>query len=301
MGTATTTETVIPPTDLAEATHWTSEHARASGALVPLDTCVQTLNADGIPFLVRVSNDVQRKHPTTAPGDSPNDPFAPPYEHELFVGHISRTHAALLNKFNVLDDHLLLVTRYWADQADMLTRADYEAMLLGLAGIDGLAFYNGGAAAGASQPHKHLQVVPLPLVQGSSGLPFDDVLGRAHWHNGIGQVPELPFEHRVIPFDPAWLADPEAGASQAQAAVEALWRDLDIDPLVDHQPTPYNLLATRRWVWLVRRTTAGWPGLPVNALGYAGALIAQDETSYERLRDQGPLRLLADCGVRRGG
>ena len=39
-----------------------------------------------------------------------------------------------------------------------------EEMNAILAEFDGLGFYNGGETAGASQPHKHLQIVPLPLL-----------------------------------------------------------------------------------------------------------------------------------------
>jgi ATP adenylyltransferase len=297
MGTATNTETVLDPAELAEATTRTSKHARGSGALVPLDTCVRTMVSGGISFVVRVSDDVQRKQPPTNPGATPGDPFSPPYEDDLFVGHVSRTHVALLNKFNVLDDHLLIVTRDWAEQAEMLTRADYEALLLGLAGMDGLAFYNGGAEAGASQPHKHLQVAPLPLADTVSGLPFDGALSRCQWRGEIGRSAEFPFAHRVTRIQPDWLRDPEGEAATLQAAVEALWRDLGFDPRVDRQPAPYNLLATRQWLWLVPRVTAGWRGLPVNALGYAGALIAQDEAAFERLAAMGPMALLADCAL----
>lgn len=297
MGTATNTATLLDPAELADTTARTSERARASGALVPLDTCVRTISSAGTTFVVRVSNDVQRKQPVTDPDTTPGDPFSPPYETDLFVGYVSDTHAALLNKFNVLDDHLLLVTRHWAEQAEMLTTADYEALLLGLAGMDGLAFYNGGAEAGASQPHKHLQIVPLPLAEAGPGLPFQDALSSCRWRGTIGESPDLPFAHRVMPFDPAWLADPEAQAASLQAAVEGLWRDLGFDPHAERQPVPYNLLATRQWLWLVPRTTAGWRGLPVNALGYAGALIAQDEDAFERLRHEGPLRLLTDCAL----
>ncbi len=297
MGTATTTTELVEPPDLAHATRRTSERARGSGALIPLDTAVRQLPASGIPFLVRVSNEVQRKQPPSDPNRATGDPFTPPYEPDLFVGRLSATHVALLNKFNVLRDHLLLITRDWEEQSAMLTRADYEALLLGLAGLDGLAFYNGGAEAGASQPHKHLQLVPLPLADGAAGLPLDDVFARASWHGRIGQAPELPFAHRVMAFDRSWLDAPQTHAAVLEEAVEALWYDLGFDPRGERQPAPYNLLATRRWLWLVPRTIAGWRGLPVNALGYAGAMIAQDEAAYRYLQETGPLTLLADCAV----
>jgi len=88
------------------------------------------------------------------------------------VGDISATHVGLLNKFCVLEDHLLMVTRDYAEQTELLDESDFHALLCGLAAVDGLAFYNGGTDAGASQPHKHLQLVPLPLAPGWTGMPL---------------------------------------------------------------------------------------------------------------------------------
>jgi len=55
---------------------------------------------------------------------------------------------------------------------------------------------------------------------------------------------------------------------------------------------PYNLLATRRWLWLVPRGRPEWRGIAVNALGFAGALLVPDEDALARLREVGPLAWL---------
>ncbi len=296
MSDAIQAERHLEPNELLDAARRASERARASGALVPLNTDVRELDDGGVPFVVRVSPNVAHKQAAAeAEADADADPFAPPYDHDLFVGHISATHAVLLNKFNVLDDHLLLVTREGAEQTERLTTSDYDALLRALAGVDGLAFYNGGAEAGASQPHKHLQIVPLPLAREVPGLPFADLLEATVFEQGVGHMPGLGFDHAVLRIDPAWLHDPSGHAPVLAEAVERIWRALGYDPTGPHQPAPYNLLATRRWLWLVPRRRAGLSGLPVNALGYAGGLLARDEAAFERLREIGPMALLADC------
>ncbi len=296
MGTAMNPERHLEPGDLLGAAREASRRARASGALVPLDTRVRHLEEAGVPFHVRVSPNVRQKE-VAARAEERRDPFAPPYDHDLFVGHLSATHAVLLNKYNVLDDHLLLVTRYWAEQASLLTPADCEALLRGLAGIDGLAFYNGGAEAGASQAHKHLQLVPLPLAPEGPSLPFGELLDTSVFTGGVGQMPLLPFHHAVLRMETAWIDDPARYAHTLTHAVASLWRALGYDPGGPDQPAPYNLLATRRWLWLVPRTHAGWDGLPVNALGYAGGLIARDQQAFDRLYESGLMRLLTDCAI----
>lgn len=283
----------ISPVKLVERVRGASERARASGALVPLDTEVRLVPDGGVTFLVRVSANVARKQAAAADGSAPlGDPFAPPYETDLYVGDISATHAALLNKFNVLDDHVLLVTREWAEQTEMLDASDFEALLRGLAGMDGLAFYNGGTEAGASQPHKHLQLVPLPLAPAGPALPFADLLEHAQMDDDTGEVPDLPFRHAVAPMRAEWFEDPARHAPDALALAGRLWRTLGHDPQVRQQPVPYNLLATRRWMWLVPRHQDQYEGLPVNALAFAGGLLAPNEEAFGRLCDLGPMSLL---------
>jgi ATP adenylyltransferase len=293
--------TDLQPEGLRAAVQAASGRARASGALVPLDTRVRLVPDAGITFLVRVSANVARKQAAGASGgrdedQPPADPFAPPYEPDLYVGELSATHVALLNKFNVLDEHLLIVTREWAPQTQMLDTADCEALLLGLAGIDGLAFYNGGTEAGASQPHKHLQIVPLPLAREGPSLPIAPLLERASFRHEVGTIADLPFRHAVARLQPAWIAAPGDHARDLAALIASLWRALGCDPRGEEQPLPYNLLATRQWLWLVPRGVEAPRGVGINALGYAGALLAPDEQTFGTLCNAGPMQLLGEAG-----
>ena len=54
------------------------------------------------------------------------NPFLP-YEEALWVAHLSDTHTLLLNKFNVVPYHSLLVTRDFQQQTDQLNSADLGA------------------------------------------------------------------------------------------------------------------------------------------------------------------------------
>ena len=60
-------------------------------------------------------------------GAKPANPFLP-YEEALWVEHLSDTHTLLLNKFNVVEHHLLVVTRKFESQLDRLNREDFEAV-----------------------------------------------------------------------------------------------------------------------------------------------------------------------------
>src|SRR5918996_906976 len=125
-------------------------HAIQCGALQSIATESEIIERDGIGFLVRIVSNLARKEQakrdqdrqTTVSGGEFN-PFLP-YDEDLFVADISDTHLALLNKFNVVDYHLLIVTRAFEDQDSLLTLDDFEALGICLAEFEGLVFYNAG-------------------------------------------------------------------------------------------------------------------------------------------------------------
>ena len=73
---------------------------------------------------------------------------------------------------------------------------DFLAAQTCLQAQDGLVFYNGGPAAGASVEHKHLQMIPLPLSDKST-FPFDELLSSATASDQPCST-ALPFPHRFI-------------------------------------------------------------------------------------------------------
>jgi ATP adenylyltransferase len=132
---------------------------------------VQSVIEDGgVPFLVRQAANLARKEEASklaakSAADAASawrDPFSP-CEEALRVGDIGERHFLLLNKFNVLAHHLLIVTKDFEPQESLVGEDDFAALFACLDRFDGLGFYNGGTVAGSSQPHKHLQIVPLPL------------------------------------------------------------------------------------------------------------------------------------------
>ncbi len=64
-----------------------------------------------------------------------------------------------------------------------------------------LAYFNCGEEAGASQPHKHTQIVPLPLAEGSAckGTPFEGVLRDSQAHASAQEM--QPFPVRSLPYE----------------------------------------------------------------------------------------------------
>lgn len=275
-----------------------SRNALRSGALVPLATRCERIEDGDIAFLVRVAMGADRKPrsasrgPSARSGAGPN-PFLP-YDPALFVADVSPSHVALLNKFNVLEHHVLLVTRVYEEQTSQLTRSDFEALWACLREVDGLGFYNSGPEAGASQPHKHLQLVPAALGPGCERPPVERVLAAARFEGRLGTAPGLPFRHALARVRGFAGRDP-GDAAETSCALYAELLDA-VGALRDGAPDPYNLLVTREWMLAVPRSRGACDGLEVNALGFAGALFARSSAQLETLHRLGPLALLRAVG-----
>src|SRR5512139_3870429 len=190
------------PGTLGAAVTAVTERALAAGALLPIPTNFTFLEDGGVRFLVRVLANLARKdeerwrREREAAAGKPTNPFLP-HEQALFVADVSSTHLALLNKYNVVDRHILIVTREFVDQRALLTPQDMEALWRCMAEYPSLGFYNGGAEAGASQSHKHLQLVPLPLAPEGPPVPIDPLLARAApaAAGGAASLPGFDFLH----------------------------------------------------------------------------------------------------------
>jgi len=261
----------------SDSTFWrsvaeTTATALASGSLQPISTTSRVIEDGGVRFLTRVVENLERKRVDGNRKPDGFDPFAEP-EEELFVADVSDTHFAVLNKFNVVDQHVLLVTRAFEEQESLLTHEDFDAAWRCLAAADALVFYNAGPDAGASQRHKHLQVVPVPLGDGSERTPIEAVLDD----DSRG----LPFSHAFCRIDNG------DAALQAHEKYSRLLASLG-------NPRAYNLLATRDWMFVVPRARESWNSIAVNALGFAGALLVRSEDEWSQLERLGPMRLLRE-------
>ncbi len=268
----------IEPGTLLARVGEVARESLASGALDPLATATVPLEEAGIPLTVRVLAGMERKIALTRKQRrTGTNPFLPP-DPELYVGGFTPTHGVLLNKYPVLEDHLLLVTREYRRQESALDRDDLAAALAGLREFPSLAFYNGGRAAGSSQGHKHLQLVPLP----EGGMPL------AERYLEPGPSRSLPFQSAARYFDED---DPESALAAYREMLERA------GCVTSGDPRPYNLLMTRRWIAVVPRSHGLWNGIPTNGLGYAGILFALDDRQLSHIRDIGPLGLLQKAGV----
>ncbi|MCX7892229.1 MAG: DUF4922 domain-containing protein [Burkholderiales bacterium] len=270
--------------------------ARAAGALVPIETVEDAIAERGVVFTVRRVSSLARKAAAAraANAGASRATFLPP-ERELTVGAVGRSHVAVLNKYPVLERHLLIVTREFAPQEALVDAADFAALAAVMRAFPSLGFYNGGVVAGASQPHKHLQVVPLPLARGGAALPIAPWIERARREMGCARIAEFEFAHALAGLEPGTLDASDAGERLARAYRGLLGRvGIEARPGEAHamQSAPYNLLVTRECMLVVRRSRELADGISVNGLGYAGSLFVKDAAQLGFVRRVGPLAVL---------
>ncbi|BAU65457.1 Ap4A phosphorylase II [Stanieria sp. NIES-3757] len=297
------TEKIISSSEqllLEPGTLWTkivqqTDYARNCGALQSIETHYQFIQQHGIDFLVRTLANLTRKEQAKQKQktDKSFNPFLP-YEQDLFVCNLSPTHLCLLNKFNVVAHHLLIVTRIFEAQENLLNLQDFLALWTCLTEINGLAFYNGGQVAGASQPHKHLQLVPLPFIPHHSHLPIEPALTQVVFDGSVGKIPHFPFHHAIAALEIAPSCSVTEAAEILLDSYYTLLKavGLTVAPEQILQPSAYNLLATRQWMLLIPRSQEAFQSIAVNSLGFAGSLFVRDYQQMQLLKELTPLTVL---------
>ncbi|MGD8592081.1 MAG: phosphorylase [Gammaproteobacteria bacterium] len=274
-------------------------------ALQPIETKQIILPDHGVDFLVRqvssLTCKVRLAQHITSRAESAMNPFLP-CDPALFVCDVSDSHICLLNKFNVIENHVLIVTREFEHQENLLTEADFVAWLRCMNEFNSLGFYNGGVIAGASQTHKHMQLIPLPLGEGEYEFPvsalMQDLLkdARAKCNHEADKINFMscgfPFQHAVIALLPDKLRNETSAASYLCKCYSTLLTAVGIKDISGRQSAPYNLLVTRNWMWLVPRTREFFEFISVNALGFAGSLFVHNAKEFELLRQVGPMEVL---------
>ncbi|HEY6010670.1 MAG TPA: DUF4922 domain-containing protein [Nitrospirota bacterium] len=285
----------------------TTERALANGSLVPIPTNGAIIEDCGARFSVRVLTALRRKAEARREQDAAEqagkavNPFIPP-EKDLVVADITETHLALLNKFNVVEHHLLIVTRRFEEQETLLTLADFEALWACMAEYDSLGFYNGGPDAGASQRHKHLQVVPLPISTDGYAVPMDPLFANASLDpDGFGEVPAFLFHHVFSRLDPDLWKSPLVAARATFEIYGKMLKRVGMTPPsasgATRQSLPYCFLATREWLLLVPRSQEHLLDISFNSLAYAGSLFVYNDELLARLRAYGPMNALRDVAL----
>jgi len=126
----------------------------------------------------------------------------------------------VLNKYPVISNHFILATKENKPQTDVLeeddlylTYASLQAWKQDAVGHEGhslFAFFNSGEHSGASQPHRHLQFLPIEDMKGGDDGDWrvlcETMTSSAHQSLPLLQNPSLAFVHFATSLQPGLSA-----------------------------------------------------------------------------------------------
>ncbi len=285
----------------AEQVAW---RALAAGALQPIHTTIAHLPAGPANFLIhQLDGDggaaaLDRKLTRSPFADNHDfrdfNPFLP-YDPALFVADISPTHLALLNKFPVMRQHMLVVTRAFAEQDAVLDAADFAALWACMGEGGTLGFYSSGNSAGASQRHKHLQWIPGTDEQANLRL-YLPGLPQGAQPLEVARHPALPLQHCFVRIGEMQGAPVEQTATTLHQAFQVACSQLGLAPDTDGCLPACNLLVGDGWLLLIPRSQEMVEGISLSAICFGGALYLRQPEQMELVRREGPLKVLGAVG-----
>ncbi|SPO00582.1 related to 5',5'''-P-1,P-4-tetraphosphate phosphorylase 2 [Cephalotrichum gorgonifer] len=309
------------PDHLPQLVRASFNKARANGDLLYFQTQVTILAPGSIPFQLRFSPALAKKPTKPAPA-TPAPSGAKrvfnPFENidpELLIAKLP-SHNLVLNKFAIVPEHFLLVTSSFHPQTDLLEGSDLTATY---ACIDAyhsycergeeesrvgegelFAFFNSGEFSGASQPHRHIQLLPVARMRdGIEGGEWDVLAKRL-----VGEVEDLPFTTFAEEIRPGMSAHELRGIylrlyRRACSAVAKFTGREEIAGRAAGQVggeagISYNLAMTRHALIVCPRLAEGapvWDGgevvghLALNGTVLAGTALVKDAAEWDALRN----------------
>jgi sulfate adenylyltransferase (ADP) / ATP adenylyltransferase len=188
----------------------------------------------------------------------------------------------------------LIVTNEFESQQDPLNSNDLAAAWLLCRDLDGLAFFNAGPKSGASQPHKHLQFIPLPIHPEIQMFPIEQLFDASL--SSVQITPKLPFVHFAIFWPQTAAIHGEYLHSQYNQLLDRLTSfHRSVNP-TDVNQVDYNLIMTKKFMLVAPRSREHTDGVFVNSLGFAASIFVKTEEQYQTLLKLSPLTVLSRVG-----
>ncbi|KAJ3174517.1 bifunctional AP-4-A phosphorylase/ADP sulfurylase [Geranomyces variabilis] len=290
--------------------------ALSTGHVVWRDSTAHFVFAASVRWQFRLATALAQKpagehsKPSTTKKDF--NPFLP-YDEALFVDSFDNFNL-LLNKFSIVRGHVLLTTTDFQNQLEPLNASDFAAAwrTLQAPGMSQyLCFYNSGKNAGASQHHKHLQLIPE--ADEDAGQPFPPIRAILSAETESVARAGTPFTHEALPFAHCLvLLPPSLSCEDPIAAgkhLEALYQQSlkkafgdagqDIGSCLDPetqersaQPS-YNVVLTSEFLMVVPRRAERAEGISLNSVAFAGMMLVKSQEELDLAIEKGPIELLA--------
>ncbi|KEF59513.1 uncharacterized protein A1O9_04357 [Exophiala aquamarina CBS 119918] len=271
------------------------------------------------------------------------NPFANPAP-ELLIAQVPRgndnikySHALILNKFPVIKNHFIIATKSNKPQTAVLEEDDLSMTYACLRAWSNqrhdpahskrlFSFFNSGEHSGASQPHRHLQFLPVEDMLRNEKEHFDLLIDhmtvQAHPDLPLYQDPALPILHFATPLEEGNLSASALHSKYVmllRAAISAVQHpgepfnsssSFSVEDNSGSAAVSYNLAMTtermaicprrKEGAGILRGASASGPDsfVAINGTILGGTLMVKDEAEWDLLRqDPSVLEdLLAELG-----
>ncbi|KAM9958073.1 hypothetical protein ACTFIW_013049 [Dictyostelium discoideum] len=263
------------------------------------------------------------------------DPFLP-CDKDLFVQQLFDRHNLVLNKYNVSNHHSIIATKDFENQVNPLNQFDFKAIWKCIKECDMLCFFNCGPNSGASQPHKHVQLLTTPFNYDEPHLkcPIESLFLKYKDlpNESIFQIDELPFKTAALYYDQSKLKSFEQLefienenennnssnnnyhlSKYFELQYKSLLNHLELNTDNDNNPVnydlvstdkeymcklkSYNFIMTKDWMFIVPRSTYQSKGISINSVGFTGAVLVRKEEELETLKSNGIISILKDVST----
>ncbi|KAI0408600.1 HIT-like domain-containing protein [Xylaria palmicola] len=276
--------------------------AQANGDLIYYPTQVAILTLGSLAFQLRYSPSLAQKPkppPPVEPKARPFNPFENPSP-ALLVAQLPPSHRLVLNKFAVVPEHFILATSDFKPQTHLLEAGDVAAAYACVqayrdAGEELFVFFNSGEHSGASQPHRHLQLLPVERMK--DGL--EKIEHKNEWavlaDKVRGKEHMLPFAIFTSPISAEMSAEERHRAylSLYKRAVHAAMAGVEAVETGEAQIS-YNLAMTSTCMAICPRTAEGMPirdqngdevgKVALNGTVLAGTALVKTQAEWDTLR-----------------
>ena len=272
-------------------------------------------NAD-LQYHIRFCPSLLRKPGPAHSAGKPN-PFLPPQKGLLVAS--APGYNLVLNRFPVIGQHFLLCTADFQPQAQPLRACDLaavHAVLNAWPGPEGgehergrlYGFFNSGEHSGASQPHRHIQFLPLPPLA-QRELPFDAAPAPTPTRTPT-PAPATLWTHPGMPFVSFCIRFSTSTAEEFVSAYQTLLARVEEAAGGGGGGegggregrgvgVSYNMGVTREWMVLAPRTSedGGREGVGVNGTVLAGELLAKRQEDWDFFGSGGLEEVLRGIGI----
>lgn len=290
----------LPSSEFLELIVETSRIAQDSGWLISSESQQISVPSQGIPFTVHLALNLSKKPKPKLNGQKLSkpfrDPFMPPFGDD-HVCNLDDQYRILLNKYNFVANHILIVSKEFVPQHEPLLAADFGIAMKVIHSMDGLCYFNCGPLSGASQPHKHLQVIPR-----NKKFPIEILVDRIETDNSntdshrLYRIKEYAFIHRVFVINQG-MTDGERLHSVYIKMLNEMKSEMmeseDYAEYLNDDVFSYNLILSADYMFVVVRRSEIFKGdVTVGSLEFTGNLFAKSQEGLSLLRQADPISVL---------